>query len=71
MTASAMRTKLAWIRTSRGLSQRQLAEKSGVELRAIAEYEQRRRRIDKASAEVVYMLATALECPMEALLEHK
>ena len=65
-----MRTKLAWVRSMRGLSQSQLAEKSGVPIRAIAEYEQRRRLLDKASGEVIWKLATALEVSMESLLEH-
>ena len=64
------RTKLAWIRALRGLSQTQLAKKSGVTADAIRHYEQRHRRIDAASGEVLWRLATALEVPMEALLEH-
>ena len=64
------RTKLAWIRTLRGLSQSQLAKKSGVCRNAIRNYEQRRRRIDAATGEVLWRLATALEVPMESLLEH-
>lgn len=64
------RTKLAWIRTLRGLSQSQLAKKSGVSTDAIQHYEQRHRRIDAASGEVLWRLATALEVPMESLLEH-
>lgn len=65
-----METKLAWIRRMNGLSQTQLAKKSGVCANAIRNYEQRRRRIDAASAEVVWRLATVLEVPMESLLEH-
>lgn len=65
-----MRTKLAWVRTARGLSQTQLSKASGVPRRAIEDYEQRRRSIDSASADAVWKLATALGVPMEALLEH-
>lgn len=65
-----METKLKWIRQMRGLSQSQLARESGVCLRAIQNYEQRRRRIDLATGTVLYRLATALEVNMEQLLEH-
>lgn len=65
-----LETKLAWCRRMYGLSQNQLARKAGVPATVIRAYEQRQRRIDGASAEVVWRLATALEMPMEALLEH-
>lgn len=64
------RTKLAWIRTMRGLSQSQLARKAGVHINVIRHYEQRRRRIDAATGEILWRLSIALEVPMEALLEH-
>lgn len=64
-------TKLAWVRHLRGLSQSQLAEKAGVHIRLIQHAEQRERSIDNMSAYSLYRLATALECPMEALLEHE
>ena len=65
-----MRTKLAWMRSIRGLSQGQLAKKAGVCANSIKHIEQGRRRIDDASCKLVYALATALECPMEELLDH-
>lgn len=65
-----MVTNLKMQRSLRGLSQAQLAKKAGVSKRAIENYEQRVRRIDLATAQVLYRLATALECPMEALMEH-
>ena len=65
-----MITKLAWIRKMRGMSQSKLAKDSGVQLRIIQAYEQRYRRIDLATGEVLWRLATALECSMEQLLEH-
>lgn len=64
------RTKLAWIRLSRGLSQSQLARLAGVSKRAVEKFEQRERRIDTATGVVIYRLATALQVPMEALMEH-
>lgn len=64
-------TKLAWIRHMRGLSQTQLAKKSGVSVQLIRHAEQKRRSIDNMSAYSLYLLATALEVPMESLLEHE
>lgn len=64
------RTKLAWIRKMRGLSQTQLAKRSGVTADAIRHYEQRHRRIDAATGETLWRLATALEVSIESLLEH-
>lgn len=64
-------TKLAWIRHMRGLSQSQLANKAGVHIRLIQHAEQRERSIDNMSAYSLYLLATALEVPMESLLEHE
>lgn len=63
-------TNLKMMRSLRGFSQAQLARAAGVSKRAIENYEQKVRRIDLATAQVLYRLATALECPMEALMEH-
>lgn len=52
-----------------GLSQRQLAEASGVNLRTLQEYEVRRKEINKASADTLSSLAAALWCRPEALME--
>lgn len=56
------------IRTASGLSQRQLAEASGVNLRMIQHYEQGTKDINKAEALTVYKLSQALNCQMEELL---
>ncbi len=50
------------------LSQRQLAEFSGVLIRTIQQYEQRQKDINKAQAETLILLARTLACPPEALL---
>jgi transcriptional regulator with XRE-family HTH domain len=52
------------------MSQRDLANRSGVSIRVIQLAEQRQRSVDNMSAHTLYLLATALECPMESLLEH-
>lgn len=65
-----VKTNLQMMRLLRGLSQAQLAKRAGVSKRSIENYEQRVRSIDLATGQVLYRLATALECSMEALLEH-
>ena len=57
------------IRTAKGYSQKQLAELSGVSLRSIQVYEQRREDINKAQSDSLFRLAKALDCTMEDLLE--
>lgn len=62
-------TNLKRLRKSAGFSQRELAEMSGVPLRTIQQYEQRQKHINKAQAEYLVMLAKALYCEIDALLE--
>lgn len=62
-------TNLKLYRTKAGLSQKELSETSGVPLRTIQQYEQRQKNINKAQAEYLLMLAKALCCKMEDLLE--
>jgi len=64
-------TNLKRMRTVYGCSQRELAEMSGVGLRSIQMYEQRKKDINKAQAESLYSLAKVLGCPMEDLLENQ
>ena len=62
-------TNLKRIRTAYGCSQAKLATLSGVTLRSIQMYEQRRKDINKASAETLYSMAKVLGCTIEDLLE--
>ena len=62
-------TNLKRIRTLYGITQAELAERSGVSLRSIQMYEQRNKNINKASADTMYSLAKALGCTMEYLIE--
>jgi DNA-binding transcriptional regulator YiaG len=62
-------TNLKRIRKSRGLSQNELSNLSGVGLRSIQLYEQRRKDINKAQVETLYNLAKILCCNIENLLE--
>lgn len=56
------------IRLSRGLSQSQLAEKSGVNLRTLQQYEQGSRDINGASLSSLADLCIALNCNLPDIL---
>lgn len=62
-------TNLKRIRTAYGCTQAALAEQSGTTLRSIQMYEQRRKDINKASAETLYRIAKTLGCTIEDLIE--
>lgn len=62
-------TKLKRLRQRAGFSQSELAEASGVPVRTIQQYEQRQKSINKAQAEYLMMLARALHCNAEDLIE--
>ena len=62
-------TKLQTMRKNGGLSQKQLADKSGVSLRSIQQYEQRAKDINKAAVDSLLSLAKALGCRVEDLIE--
>ncbi len=62
-------TRLQQMRKNCGLSQKELAEKSGVNLRTLQQYELGTKDINKASASSVYALAKVLNCEVEDLLE--
>ena len=55
-------------RKNAGLTQRQLAEQSGVPLRTIRAYEQSRIVGGRASAQGMYNIASVLGCPLDYLL---
>jgi len=54
--------RLAWYRQRMGLTQRELAERSGIPVRSIQQYEQRQKHINRAGFETVIALARALNC---------
>lgn len=62
-------TNLKRIRKESGLTQSQLAEASGVNIRMIQHYEQGQKPINSAEAFTVYKLAKSLGCTIEDLLE--
>lgn len=67
--AAKPETNLKTLRQSAELSQRELAEVSGVSVRTIQQYEQRQKSINKAQGETLLMLAKALCCRVEDLIE--
>ena len=63
-------SNLKRIRESRGLSQTELSDQSGVNLRNIQMYEQRGNNIVNAQAQILYKLSRVLGCNVEDLLEN-
>ena len=63
-------TNLQAYRQAAGLSQRQLAQASGVPLRTLQQYEQRQKNINHARADYLEALARTLGCQPRNLFEH-
>ena len=59
------------LRKEKGLSQRQLSELSGVNMRTIQFYERGALNIDGAKLSTLIQLATVLECDISDLIEDK
>lgn len=55
-------------RIKRGLTQSELAQKTGLSIRLIQKYEQNAQDLNKVYAITIYKLAKALECSYEDLL---
>lgn len=62
-------TNLKILRKKAGLTQKQLADLSGIPVRTIQQYEQRQKNINKAQAEYLVKLAKTLCCTVEELIE--
>lgn len=56
------------IRELRGLSRKEVAELSGINLRSLQDYEQGHKDISSAKADTLYRLSLTLDCSMEELL---
>lgn len=63
-------TRLQAQRKNCGLTQKNLSEKSGVNLRTLQQYELRAKDINKGAAETLRALAQVLSCEIEDLLEY-
>ena len=68
-SAASLPTRLKRRRELCGLTQEELAGRSGVSLCPIQMYEQRVNDIDKAQAQTIYKLSRVIGCSMEDLLE--
>ena len=64
-------SRLKFYREEKGLSQSQLAEKSGVSVGIIKAYEQGYRDINKAQVVTVLQLAEALECDIYNIINDR
>ena len=64
-------SKLKEARERAGLTQKELSERSGVNLRTVQNYEQGYKDINKAQGLSLYKLAKALNVTMEDLIEFK
>ena len=67
----ALPTRLQARRKSSALTQRELSEKSGLNLRTIQQYERRFKDINKAAGSSLRALSLALSCRIEDLLEYE
>ena len=63
-------TRLQTQRKNSGYSQKELAEKTGISLRTLQQYEIRAKDINKAAGDRLLALAKALGCQMEDLVEY-
>ena len=63
-------TKLKTLRQAKGLSQSQLAEKTGINVRTIQHYEQGSKNFDHARIDTIMKICIALNCKLEDVIEN-
>ena len=66
-----MTKKLKEMRQSKGLSQSQLAEKTGINVRTIQHYEQGSKNFDHARIDTIMKTCIALHCKLEDIIENQ
>ena len=66
-----MKSRLQFWRKEKGLTQAELAEKSGVNIRLIQHYEQGTKDINKAQVVTVLNLAEALDVDVYAIINDR
>ena len=69
--AMMYKSRLKWYREDKGMTQLELSEKSGVNLRMIQNYEQGVKDINKASVVTVLQLAEALGCDVYEIINDR
>lgn len=62
--------KLKEVRQARGLSQSQLAEKTGINVRTLQHYEQGSKVFDHARIDTLLRVCVALDCKLEEIIEN-
>lgn len=63
-----MSKKLKEVRVSKGLSQPQLAELAGINLRTLQHYEQGSKNFDHARIQTIFSVCNALECKLSDVI---
>lgn len=63
--------KLKEMRQTRGLSQSQLAEKTGLNVRTLQHYEQGSKVFDHARIDTIFRVCLALDCKFEDVIENQ
>lgn len=66
-----MTKRLKEKRQAKGLSQSQLAEKTGINVRTIQHYEQGSKIFDHARIDTILKCCIALDCKLEDLIENQ
>ena len=66
---NSYKSNLKRLRVSSGLTQSDLAALSGINIKSISAYEQDPIRINKASADTLYILSESLNCSIDDLIE--
>jgi len=66
---NSYKSKLKKIRVSLGMTQSDLADLSGINIKSIASYEQSPEKINHASVESIYILSDCLNCSIEDIIE--
>lgn len=61
-------SNLKFIRNKKGITRKELSEKSGINIRTIESYEQKRRKLSNAKMETLIKLSNALKCKIEDLI---
>lgn len=66
---NACPSKLKRIRIANGITQQELSELSGINIKSIAAYEQNPSKINKASIETIFSIADCLNCDIKDIVE--
>lgn len=65
-----MTKKLKEMRQSKGLSQSQLADKTGINVRTLQHYEQGSKIFDHARIDTIMKICIALNCKLEEVIDN-